>query len=387
MNVYNPAVAAAVLALAAAAPAQAQAPRLSDFDLRPGATDLPARVAKLGAKLPRSGVDTLLTKANRPATPNGECSKTAFTDMPAGSRWYCFDPADSGTVGEPEWIPQGVTTSADAGTGGREALLVSWYDDRTAPAKGVRVSFLDAATNKYRHVLLVYPYIDTAGQPTYEIVGRPQGGIHAGGIVWHGNLLYVMDTTRGIRVFDMRQIFELGESDADKIGRHGTKYHGFGYRYVMPQVGAWVNAAGPDNDGDFTCETNGAPKFSSIGLDSGALITSEYCRSNGAFGRVARWSLQPGADGHLRATEAYRLPVHNVQGAVSAAGTYYLSRSRGEATHGQLIPATPNGGTLEAGTARRAGIGPEDLSYWPGRDELWTVTEHAGRRMLYGVPR
>jgi len=387
MNVYNPAVAAAVLALAAAAPAQAQAPRLSDFELRPGATDLPARVAKLGEKLPRSDVDTLLTKANRPATPNGECSKTAFTDMPAGSRWYCFDPADSGTVGEPEWIPQGVTTSADAGTGGREGLLVSWYDDRTAPAKGVRVSFLDAATNKYRHVLLVYPYIDTAGEPTYEIVGRPQGGIHAGGIVWHGNLLYVVDTTRGIRVFDMRQIFELSTSDPDKIGRDGTSFHGFGYRYVMPQVGAWVNAAGPDDDGDFTCEANGAPKFSSIGLDGGALVTSEYCRSDGAFGRVARWSLQPGADGHLRATEAYRLPVHNVQGAVSAAGTYYLSRSRGEATHGQLIPATPNGGTLEAGTARRAGIGPEDLSYWPGRNEIWTVTEHAGRRMLYGVPR
>ena len=100
--------------------------------------------------------------------------------MPAGSRWYCFDPADSGTVGEPEWIPQGVSTSADAGTGGREALLVSWYDDREAPAKGVRVSFLDAATNTYRHVLLVYPYIDGAGKPTYEIVGRPQGGLHAG---------------------------------------------------------------------------------------------------------------------------------------------------------------------------------------------------------------
>ena len=79
--------------------------------------------------------------------------------------------------------------------------------------------------------------------------------------------------------------------------------------------------------------------------------------------------------------------MHNVQGAVSAAGAYYLSRSRGEDTHGQLIPATPDAGTLKPGTARRAGIGPEDLSYWPGRDEIWTVTEHAGRRMLYGVPR
>jgi hypothetical protein len=285
-----------------------------------------------------------------------------------------------------------VSTTADAG-GGREALLVSWYDKRDAPAKGVRVSFLDTRTNRYRHVLLVYPYIDGAGQPDYEIVGRPQGGIHAGGILWYGRRLYVVDTRRGIRVFDMRQIFDLGKSaagdtsDKTRIGRHGSRYHGFGYRYVMPQVGAWVNAAGPDNDGDFTCEANGAPKFSSIGFDSGALITSEYCRSDGAYGRVARWSLQPDENGHLRANEALRLPVHNVQGAVSAAGTYYLSRSRGADTHGQLIPATPKNGTLEPGTARRAGIGPEDLSYWPARDEIWTVTEHAGRRMLYGVPR
>ena len=101
MNVYNPAIAAAALVLAVAAPAQAQAPRLNDFVLAPlGATNLPARVDVLGKQLPRSDVDTLLSKANRPATPNGECSKTAFTDMPAGSRWYCFDPADSGAVGE-----------------------------------------------------------------------------------------------------------------------------------------------------------------------------------------------------------------------------------------------------------------------------------------------
>ncbi|HEX6025731.1 MAG TPA: hypothetical protein VFZ00_27310 [Solirubrobacter sp.] len=377
----------AVLSALLAAPAHAQAPRVSDFDLRPGATDLPERVEGLGKQLPRRSINSVLTNANRPATPNGDCAKSAFTNMPAGSRWYCFDPADSANGGNAEWYPQGVSTSADAGTGGREAILVSWYDSAQAPAKGVRVSFLDTATNSYRHVLLVYPYINGAGKPTYEIVGRPQGGIHAGGIVWHGNQLYVVDTTRGIRVFDMRQIFEIGSNDSDKIGLRGSKYHGFGYRYVMPQVGAWVNDAGPDNDGNHTCEAHGAPKFSSIGYDNGALITSEYCRANGAYGRVARWSLKPDANGHLRATEALRLPVHNVQGAVSAGGTYYLSRSRGEDTHGQLIPATPKDGKLVAGTARRAGIGPEDLSYWPGRNELWTVTEHPGKRMLYGVPR
>ena len=373
--------------LAVAAPAGAQAPRLSDFDLRPGATNLPERVEALSKKLTRADLNAVLTKANRSATPNGDCAKTAFADMPAGSRWFCFDRSDSAPGGNAEWFPQGVTTSADAGIGGREAILVSWYDSGQAPAKGVRVSFLDTATNKYRHVLLVYPYIDGAGQPTYEIVGRPQGGIHAGGIVWHGNLLYVVDTKRGIRTFDIRRIFDIGANDSGKIGRHGSKYHGFGYRYVMPQVGAWVNDAGPDNDGDHDCETHGAPKFSSIGFDNGALITSEYCRSGGAHGRVARWSLQPDANGHLRATEALRLPVHNVQGAVSAGGTYYLSRSRGADTPGQLIPATPKDGELVAGTARRPGIGPEDLTFWPGRNELWTVTEHPGKRMLYGVPR
>jgi hypothetical protein len=171
-----------------------------------------------------------------------------FPGIPAGARWYCFDPEDSGSLDAPdaiEWVPQGVTTAADSGAG-PDALLVSWYDSRTAPAKGVRVSFLDPATNKYRHVLLVYPTADGS----YEIVGRPAGGIHA--------------------------------------------------------------------------------------------------------------------DGLVHAAEVQRLPVHNVQGAVSAGDSYYLSRSRGSSTNGQLIPATPSAdpaGTLRPGDARAAGIGPEDLSY------------------------
>ena len=387
-------------ALVVAAPARAQAPKLDDFKLRPGATDLPPKAEALGARLPRTGVEQVLGDANRPATENGPCNATAFPNPPAGTRWFCFDPSDTGDIEHPdavEWIPQGVTTSADGGAG-RDALLVSWYDKRTAPAKGVRVSFLDPATKRYRHVLLVYP-TTVGGQPSYEIVGRPQGGIHAGGIAWYGDKLYVVDTERGIRVFDLRNLLDLDASpngdteDATQVGLHGGKYYGFGYRYVLPQTGAWVNAAGPDNDGDFTCAADGAPKFSSIGLDRAAarLVTSEYCDS-GAFGRVARWplagdDLQPGADGLVHAAEVQRLPVHNVQGAVSNGGTWYLSRSRGSTTAGQLIPATPGAdGSLKAGAARPAGIGPEDLSYWPGRDEIWTVTEHAGRRMLYGVP-
>lgn len=52
--------------------------------------------------------------------------------------------------------------------------------------------------------------------------------------------------------------------------------------------------------------------------------------------------------------------------------------------------AKPEGapiGTLTAIDTRPAGIGPEDLSFWPALKELWTLTGHPRRRMLCGVPR
>jgi hypothetical protein len=345
----------------------------------------------------------VLAEANRPAIENGPCNQDAFPNVPAGSRWFCFDQADAGEgQGTLEWIPQGVTSAADAGARG-EALLVSWYDDAVAPEKGIRVSFLNPATKKYRHVLLAYPYIASGGRPTYEIVGRPRG-IHAGGILWYGNYLYVVDTTRGVRVFDMRYIFDLARSpngdtaDKARIGWASGAYRGFGYRYVMPQVDAWVNAAGPDADPQFRCTGTGAPKFSYMAVDRTAqphrMITGEFCSPTGDVGRVARWPLnaqtgQPvvGPDGLVHASEAYRLPGNQIQGAVSVGDMWYLSRTNRRAAPGELITATPEAGTLRASATRPAGIGPEDLSYSPGDDRLWTLTEFAGMRMLYGVPR
>lgn len=415
------AIALVVSGLAAtASPAASQTPDFKDFALSKTTLDLQGRVNALDKRLSKSGVQRLLAEANRDAVHNGSCKAGAFDDIPAGSQWYCFEPDDAGEAGgQIEWIPQGVTTVADAQAdglwGSREALLVSWYDDAHGPKKGVRVTFLDPNTRKYRHVLLVYPYITKSGRPNYEIVGRPDGGIHAGGILWYGNYLYVVDTRRGMRVFDMRYIFDLGRSpagdttDRQNIGwgdvlSGAPAYRGFGYRYVMPQVGAWINAAGPDNtDPGTTCSGEGAPKFSYISVDRSEapdqLITGEYC-SSGDEGRVARWPLNGDTgellpdqvDGRVFATDAYRLPRDQIQGAVSYDDSWYLNRSTGRDENnqfkpGQLIVATPDGGTLRATDTRTAGVGPEDLSFWPAHDELWTVTEHAPHRMLYGVPR
>ena len=400
MRIPSVALAAMTLALCAAGPAAAQAPDLDDFKLRQTQLDLQSRVDALAGELVESDVGQVLGEANRPAVENGPCNQDAFPAIPAGSRWFCFDAADSGDgQGRLEWVPQGVTTAADA-------LLVSWYDDAVEPKKGVRTSFLDPATQKYRHVLLAYPYIAGDGRPTYEILDRPRG-IHAGGILWYGNYLYVVDTTRGVRVFDMRFIFDLEQSpdgdtsDKARIGWADGAYRGFGYRYVMPQVDAWVNAAGPDAEPVFRCTGTGAPKFSYMSVDRSEepdrMITGEFCRGEGDVGRVTRWPLDAATgrpvvagDGLVHASEAYRLAADQVQGAVSVGDTWYLSRTHRREAPGELIEARADAsptGTLQATGTRPAGIGPEDLAFTPADDRLWTVTEFPGLRMLYGVPR
>ena len=406
MRISAVAVAAMTLALCAAGTAAAQAPDLDDFKLRQTSLDLQSRVDALAGQLVESDVGTVLGEANRPAVENGSCNQDAFPGIPAGSRWFCFDAADSGDgQGRLEWVPQGVSTAADAGTG--EGLLVSWYDDAVEPKKGVRVSFLNPVTQRYRHVLLAYPYVDAGGRPTYEIVGRPQGGIHAGGILWYGDYLYVVDTTRGVRVFDTRFIFDLEQSpdgdtsDKGRIGWAAGAYRGFGYRYVMPQVDAWVNAAGPDAEPVFRCTGTGAPKFSYLSVDRSVephrMITGEFCRGEGDVGRVTRWPLDAGTgrpvvsgDGLVHASEAYRLAGDQIQGAVSVGDTWYLSRTQRREGPGELIVGRPDAGptgTLQATETRPAGIGPEDLAFTPGDNRLWTVTEFPRLRMLYGVPR
>ena len=55
-------------------------------------------------------------------------------------------------------------------------------------------------------MLLVDP-TGTKARPNYRAIDS-----HAGGIAWYGNYLYVAETNRGVRVFDLRNIFDLGVS-------------------------------------------------------------------------------------------------------------------------------------------------------------------------------
>src|SRR5690606_15544938 len=106
---------------------------------------------------------------------------------------------------------------------GRRLLLVSWYHDLdTPPVKGVRLSLADITNLNavpYRHLLLVEPK-ETAGGVGFEAAEYDSGGsLHAGGIVWYGDYLYVADTSQGLRVYDLsRMLRPLPGNDQDLLG-------------------------------------------------------------------------------------------------------------------------------------------------------------------------
>ncbi|MEV8632773.1 hypothetical protein AB0395_14040 [Streptosporangium sp. NPDC051023] len=336
------------------------------FELRRNDGDLAAGVRALGKQLRRVPLETVLAKANRVAARKGATGAGAFGTMrPKPVDWYCFDADDNDVT---DWYPQGLTCASDAGIAGN-VFVVSWYfKPESVPERGVRLSFLDTATLRYRHVLLV--------------VAGPGGDIspidiHAGGVAWYGGLLYVADTEHGLRVFDTRQIFEVNGEGKTTIGRRGGVYDAFGYRYVMPQTGAWTS-------------TGGAARFSFAAVDRSTepdtLISGEYVETPQEVGRVVRWPLNPDgslradAAGVARAVDAYRLPEARIQGALSHDGTWYLSQAAGSTRNGTLLVVG------ETVARRPYPIGSEDLTCVRDRNTVWSVTEFAGRRVVYGVP-
>ena len=365
---------------AQAAPLRAAAPSLRDFDLRRG-PDRGGPVRELGRRLDRSGVDALLTSSGQRKL-GGGCGKAAA--VPANSVVHCFDKADSATT---KWVPQGVATISDAvagerWAGGGRAILVSWHDSGK-----IRITFVNPDRRSYRHVLLVHPTMK-GKQPTYTDID-----IHAGGIAWYGDKLYVADTRYGLREFDMRQIFDLGTSKAGstgspgRVGLHGGKYYGHGHRYVMPQTGSWRFARGAAGAG---CKGSGPLRMSWVAVDrttwSHVLIAGEWCRPKGPGGRVVTWPL-PALSGTrtVHATWAAELPGDRIQGGVRTNGQWWFTQGRGK-NRGRLL--IPERGLWDWGrvTYRTISHGPEDMSCYRGQHRIWTVAEYARKRALWSFP-
>ncbi|WP_188187750.1 hypothetical protein [Nonomuraea sp. SYSU D8015] len=319
--------------------------------------DLADGAAKLAGEIGGTAVEALLAQANRTAVRRGAAA--ALGSMRARpAEWYAFDAKDQDTA---DWYPQGLSCGEESGSIGVPVFVASWYFKPEAGERGIRVSFLSPQTLKYQHALLV------AAKPdgTYAPID-----IHAGGIAIDGDLLYVADTYRGLRVFDLNNLLDLRTAQNDlgdptRIGRHGGKFHAFGYRYVIPQTDSWQLA-------------QRGPHFSFVSIDrsggTGRLISGEYMKDDPG-GWVAHWGL-PFSGGEP--DEAFVMGHPKIQGAISHGGKWYLSQAADATTNGKLIVYADG----EPQT-RPFPIGPEDLTVQGGK--LWSVTEFRNKRVIFGV--
>lgn len=181
-------------------------------------------IAKLDDALPNVSVEDVLDDTNH-ATPGYSGPSNFVQDF----TWEHVSGYDD--LNTDKWYPQGITTSADAydaGTyKGRNMILVSWYDHRDVPKadnKGVRISFIDADKKAYRNVLLVVPGTESDGTATFSSVK-----VHAGGIMLYGNILYIVDTANGLRLFDLNHIYKVDTGNG--IGHVGKGvYQAFTYK-------------------------------------------------------------------------------------------------------------------------------------------------------------
>jgi hypothetical protein len=399
--------AAVVAASMTATPPFASADTIGDFTLNWTAYDAADQIPMLKATM-----TAVFQDGNHTAEYNGSSCRGAL-DVADPIAWYCFAPTDTSSlrkgpdIDPTAWIPQAITTVSDAlddeDWNGYRGLIVGWYHEGSS---GARVSVLNTSTDTYRHVLLVNPYWDAAlGRYNFKALQ----GLHAGGMAWYGDYLYVVDTNWGIRVFDTNHIYDLGAStngttSCSGIGWVDTNgnnvpdhYCASTYKYAMTQVGFWQRPTGSDPD-KFCLASGADPRFSYISLDRNArpdrLIVGEWCRSADASnGRMVAYNMSNHVPANGVPDDYWTLPVSNIQGAAYDGLHMFLNQSNGAANSGKLFKTLSNSHTLAmSGDPLDTPIGPEDLSLWRGSSTLWSVTEHmtntapyAGR-MIYLMP-
>ena len=375
--------AAATLLTATSGASAAAAPAT----LRAGQYTLSANYHQFDA-LNTALVSTLGTAAEHTVMDNANHDRTAITDS-LGISYETGFSFDSGDDNDCTNFPQGITTSRDAvGTAnsgnydGHQLILVSWYtkDGCDGASSRSRITLVDwdaTYPNKYRKILLVEPTGTTAAPDFKDIK------VHAGGVSWFGDHLYVADTGRGMRVFDMRKILKTSTGGtAAQIGRqNATTYYAHNYAYVLPQIGTVTAAT--------TSGTNLA--WSSISLDrvSRSIVMTEYTCSSGCADypnrapRAVRFPFASGATtfaASTTASQALQLPWYKLNGVASHNGRWWFNSSGSK----QLYYWTPS-----AGPHTYAWVsGGESISYWEDATEadlLWSLQESVGHRNVFAV--
>ncbi len=343
-------------------------------------TDYGTRIDALPPQLVRVTLADVAADLNRTAT------KVGATQVPGSApgvrRAYAWQSGDESVA---YWIPQGITGSFDGSETGvvasRKLVLVSWYYSKEAEPgstaeKGVRIAIVDVtdpADVRYRFALLAEPVMDGA-RASFRSVP-----VHAGGLAWVGDRLYVPITGSGFRVFDLSRILKVDGLD-DRIGYDAATahYNAHGYSYVIPQIARHASTG--------TC----APRFSFVALDRSSsppsLVSGEYDAASVA-GRLYRWPLASNGElvrtdrGRVIADETWFEGESHVQGAMARNGKFWLSSSRPAGGAGELVRTAPAMPSTRLGWSDS----PEDLAFDPQAASVWSVSEGVDNRYLFEV--
>ena len=337
--------------------------------------EVEALAARLGGRVGLSGV---LGDLDRQA-------RAVRVPAPAavwGFRW------DRDDMSSPRWWPQGITTSADAHdpevVDGRSLLVTSAYShDVDGYGMGARLTFVDLTDPsdiRYRHVLLVEPFLRDDG----AVDVRPVT-VHAGGIVWHGDYVHVAGTARGFSSFRLDDIVRVPTGDATRLRVRDDRVDGFGFRYFLPVRFTYDGHAGDGRE---------PMRYSFASLDRSTspheLVAGEYGRDDMTT-RLARYEvdlstslLRAEDDGRSLPTMLDPGGVPGMQGATVVNGTWFVTTSRGRYRLGSVWVGRP--GQLREHRWQLP-VGPEDITYWPSRDQLWSLSEYPGARYVFAMPR
>lgn len=306
------------------------------------------------------------------------------TPLPAVA--YGWSPRDQEAQKEAGgWYPQGITTYYDATGRNGTRMMVSWYNKDKK--RGARIALIDRRSDnpRYHYIRLVGTEPKSGG----GVTAVPIEGLHAGGLAWYRNRLYVTDSkNNALLVFNTDDIFASTKDDFPSGVREDP--------WVLPLSRTYTSQ---NKDVDLT--------FSQVAVDRTSL-SSPFRRTTlivngwetaGESQNIGRWSFNYGPSGSLltdgniaTAADVYKIhhgtgvpPKLGVQGAVTVRNTMYLSVSNGQ-QHGYLSTAAL--GANQEGTARtkwRVPRGPEDLSY-DGRNRwLWGLGEWEGYRSVYAM--
>ncbi|MFF5974030.1 hypothetical protein ACFY7C_21135 [Streptomyces sp. NPDC012769] len=374
------------------------------------------KAVEAGGAITRKDSNALLASGGWSTGTPGLCHDTGLSASlsPSGFCWKKGDDLSSSYNSEGGWTPQGVTGSYDAQPGGlvdgHTAFLASWHFSRDMhtstpkPNEFARLSLVNADNGKitYDNLLLVEPTGSVAdGNGNFRAVK----GIHADGVVWYGNKVFVA-SGRWLQVYDLQHIWQVADTGREAVGITDGVSSARWSAYALPMIGKY-RTTGADTEA-CVVRTGATPCLNSLSLDrtgQDGLVSAEYVRG-GAGGRVIRWPLNyltalpsttdPSGRGVSHATRGFTSPVWDMQGATTNGTTWYMSGTcptgvgggSGDpvASYSCIHRALPNNAPNVYTTSP---VYTQNLGYAPQTKRIWGLNERinttTGSRVVFSI--